>query len=629
MIRKTYYSIKNKIVILVVAITTVVMLLTAFAFFLYDKAQFKQKTVQSITILAEVVGKNNRLNLIFRGYPEAREFINSLSTDPYIEHAVLYGADQILFAEYKKNPKREYKLPSVPQKDSTYFEGDNLIIFKYIVYNNTEKLGIIYVDYSMKEYDTRFNNFLLFISISILFVLIVAYILIAKFQSIITNPIFRLKSVIGKITETNNISIRARKESNDEIGELCVWFNSMLQKLEEQQTELNIAKQNAENALNIKEQILTNMSHEIRTPMNAILGMTNLLIESQLDKTQQAYADNTKFAAMNLMVVINDILDFQKVDKGQIILEKKEIVMLDFIDQIKNTIEYARKQKNISINFQIERGVPEHIIGDPIRLGQVLLNLLGNSVKFTSKGSITLKVSNDTTKETDDSYTLIFSVIDTGIGIPADKLNSIFESFTQVNTDYKIKYAGSGLGLAISQKLVKLLGGNMSVTSQVDVGSNFSFTSVFKKTLSPAKQNNVGKTVKDSVKEVVTLKCSVLLAEDNKVNQLFAKTILQKNGYSVDIADNGKIALDKLKSGKYDIVLMDIHMPEMDGYEATKYIRNQMEEPLKSIPIIALTAAATQAEIDKCTEAGMTDFVSKPFKVDDLLPKIEELTNKK
>jgi signal transduction histidine kinase/DNA-binding response OmpR family regulator len=378
--------------------------------------------------------------------------------------------------------------------------------------------------------------------------------------------------------------------------------------------ELIQAKDLAEQSVRIKEQFLANMSHEIRTPMNGIIGFANILEKTILDSKQKQSVKSIKVAGENLMVIINDILDFSKIEASKMTFEAVDFSLSDIVYSVIELLQHTAKEKKIKLLCKIESNVNNFLIGDPTRLYQILLNLLGNAIKFTEKGYVEIVVSQ--LNETELETVLEFSVIDTGIGIPANKLNSIFESFNQASNETTRKFGGTGLGLTITKKLIDLQGGNLQVKSELLKGSEFSFSIQYKK-------GTEASNIKD-VKEAELLSpdflanLNILLAEDNYLNQLLATCIFENWNKKIDIAENGKIALEKIKENDYDIVLMDIQMPEMDGHDVTRYIRKHFGDKA-DIPIIALSAHATLGEEKKCYDAGMNGYLSKPFDPEKLL----------
>ena len=379
----------------------------------------------------------------------------------------------------------------------------------------------------------------------------------------------------------------------------------------------------AENAMQAKQQFLSNMSHEIRTPMNAIVGFTNLILKTELNDSQKQYLDAIKVSGDALVVLINDILDLAKVDSGKMIFEKTAFDLVDCIHKIVLLFEIKLKEKKLKFNLNLDDTIPNQIIGDPMRLRQVILNLLSNAVKFTDKGSVSLDVK--VLSHTKNKITIAFKISDTGIGIANEKLEVIFNNFEQAHAETSSNYGGTGLGLAIVKKLVENQGGTIDTESEFGKGTTFSFILEFE---TNNKQDYLPKSTTENdmiCQSGIELKSiKILVAEDVLLNQMLIKIVLGNFNFEVDIAENGKIAIEKLQNNIYDLLLMDLHMPEMNGFEATRYIREEMKS---QIPIIALTADVTQADIDKCLAIGMHDYISKPIDEALLYKKIVKVLN--
>lgn len=371
---------------------------------------------------------------------------------------------------------------------------------------------------------------------------------------------------------------------------------------QEAKKKAQLATQKAEDAVKAKQQFLSNMSHEIRTPMNAIIGFTKVLLKTDLTTKQKEYLTAIKMSGDALIVLINDILDLAKVDAGKMTFEQIPFRMDLSIGAMLHLFETKILEKNLKLIIEYDQNIPKVLLGDPVRLHQIILNLVSNAVKFTSKGSIT--VSAQLISEDETQSTIEFAVADTGIGINETKIEKIFDNFQQASSGTSRLYGGTGLGLAIVKQLVEPQGGKVSVKSEVNKGSRFSFTLSFLKT----KENPEPEIeVLDLDADIKNIR--VLVAEDIPLNQLLMKTILDEFGFERDIAENGIIAIEKLKVKTYDIILMDLQMPEMTGFEATEYIRNEMNS---DIPIIALTADVTTVDLDKCRAVGMNDYIAKP-----------------
>lgn len=373
------------------------------------------------------------------------------------------------------------------------------------------------------------------------------------------------------------------------------------------------AKERAEEATRAKSQFLSMMSHEIRTPMNAIIGLTNLLQMENPTPEQKEKLDLLKFSGENLLTIINDILDFNKIEAGKIELEEIDFELKELVQRTLSMLEYRAVEKGLTLGLNFDPAVPLAVKADPVRIGQVITNLLGNAIKFTETGSVSVMVN--LIEKTKDGSLIQFDVQDTGIGIPPEKTKSIFESFTQADSVTTRKYGGTGLGLAISRRLVRLMGGDIYVKSTPGKGSTFSFRLALKEGIAFENEETL---VQGSEKSLEQLKLSVLLVEDNKLNQLVAKEFLGQWGLQVTIASNGVEALQKIQSKTFDLVLMDLQMPEMNGYEATQEIRSLSDRYFKEVPIIALTASAMMDMREKVVSYGMNDFMSKPFQPDEL-----------
>lgn len=360
-----------------------------------------------------------------------------------------------------------------------------------------------------------------------------------------------------------------------------------------------------------REQFLANMSHEIRTPMSAVMGMTNLVLSSPLNNKQRFYLDGIKKSSEILLHIINDILDFSKISAGKMELEDIDFSLHELVKQVRRILQQKAGDKGLELITTIDKNVDDVLMGDPVRLNQVLMNLAGNAIKFTETGSVTLAV------EKIDAG-IKFTVSDTGIGIPADKIESVFESFSQANASDTRIHGGTGLGLTISRDLVRLMGGTIAVESHEGFGSTFSFVVPLESGSAERLQERIRK--EESPDGSVLNALSILVVDDNEFNRVVAIDTLEKHSTAkVVAAENAKLALQLLRENKFDVVLMDIQMPIINGYEATRQIRENFTEPFNNIPIIALTASTMKSDLDKCLAAGMNGYIAKPFKVAELI----------
>ena len=434
--------------------------------------------------------------------------------------------------------------------------------------------------------------------------------------------VFNIFSINFQRLRTSNDSAlkeaRTREEKLEQlVTERTRELNETLEALRTTNTELSETRDSLIETQKFRDQFLANMSHEIRTPMNAIVGLTNLLIKSPANELQEKYLNVIKKSGANLIVIINDILDLAKIEAGKMELESVPFPLITAISNIHTILSLKAEEKGVFIKEQIGEGVPEYVIGDETRITQVLMNLAGNAIKFTEKGSVTISVNLE--KNTGKNVDLRFSVSDTGIGIPEDKIDKIFESFGQASSDTTRKFGGTGLGLTISKQLVEMHGGALKVKSTPGEGSEFYFTISYQPVPKPQEISLEGLGDTRNMKGV-----KILLVEDNEFNQMVAVDTLQDlfPEIEVDVAADGKTAIEKASSNDYNFILMDIHLPDIDGFETTRFIRNNLDGRKKNIRICAMTASVTKENIDECYEAGMNDYMMKPFSPETLKEKV-------
>lgn len=381
--------------------------------------------------------------------------------------------------------------------------------------------------------------------------------------------------------------------------------------------QLKIATLEATRTKQEKEDFFAYTSHEIRTPLNAVVGISKILGSTELSEDQQKYVKTISSSAQNILFLVNDVLDLSKIEKGELKFEHIPLSLREIGEQIVASLSFKKFEKNVEIKCTVDDSVPEYVMGDPVRINQILLNLADNALKFTKQGLVEITIQINSDKELKSGISIRFEVIDTGIGIEEDKIQDIFESYQQAHISTTRQFGGTGLGLSISKLLVEKLGGDLTVTSKINEGSTFSFELPFER----AKEIKEGNISENSHK---LSNCNLLIVDDNQLNrEIFYDLVFNKsNNVSVTSATNGKEAIEMIEKMNFDAILMDLQMPEMDGYETTSYIRKELDEPKKSIPIIAMTAHVLEGVHQKCMDVGMNDTIAKPINIELLTSKI-------
>lgn len=600
-----FRSIQSKLLLITLSVTAFSLMLFALAQAVIGFYYAQEQLEGNLSVTAKTIGFQSTAALeFFDGY-SATEILTSLKQSKEIVRGCMYDQAGDLFASYVTgNVSCSLNVETLPSERNSIFP--DFIHVTVPVVNQNETIGYLFLESRLNSIWGYFLEFLSFVIVIFLATLILAYKLVLYLQGYITKPVGNLLGVMNKVSKTNSYELRAPKTSSDEIGDLVVEFNNMLRLIQIHNESIEQERKVAEKANSAKSEFLSNMSHEIRTPLNGIIGTADLLLRGKLPKDERSSIDIIAQSGKSLLAIINDVLDISKIEAGKIQITEMDTNLREVVESSIAAFSAMAVMKNLTLNVSFDTSLPEIVWIDEVRFRQVLTNLLSNAIKFTSKGSVDVYVSYKALEHEQGEITL--TVEDTGVGIGKSKLEAIFARFTQEDGSITRNFGGTGLGLSICKELVALMQGTITVESEKGKGAKFIVS------LPITHDKEVAKNAATHSLPEMKKGMKVLVAEDDLINQKIIEKMISSLGHDVYLAENGSVAVEAFKDNQYDIILMDMQMPVMDGIDATKEIRTYEQTKNKSLtPIVALTANALEAHKKLCFEAGMNGYFTKPI----------------